>query len=324
MIQGDPGAESVFHWDRQGKGVDRRGAGPNGRDAASAVARARGWACTSARARSPSAGAEPGDILEVRILDVRPRPCANPQYRGQELRQQCRRLVGLSLQGSADGAASRARSSPSTRSTPRASGLGAAPSTASGGRRRPIRSGWCTRPSTIRACPSTTGRSRRTARRFSRVCGCPIRPHFGVLGVAPERGRYRRLDPARLLRRQYRRLADRQGRDDVLPRRRRRRALLRRRLRTRRRATPSCAAPPSNARSPARSSSSCTKATRSRARRSPSSTTRCSRRRTSGSCTASATRTTSPSWARRADARSTRSRRSISRCATPSARCATS
>src|SRR5207253_263348 len=28
MVKGDPGAESVFYWDRQRKGVDRRGAGP--------------------------------------------------------------------------------------------------------------------------------------------------------------------------------------------------------------------------------------------------------------------------------------------------------
>lgn len=28
MIKGDPGAESVFYWDSQRKGVDRRGAGP--------------------------------------------------------------------------------------------------------------------------------------------------------------------------------------------------------------------------------------------------------------------------------------------------------
>ena len=28
MVKGDPGAESVFFWDRQRKGVDRRGAGP--------------------------------------------------------------------------------------------------------------------------------------------------------------------------------------------------------------------------------------------------------------------------------------------------------
>ena len=28
MVRGDPGAESVFHWDSQRKNVDRRGAGP--------------------------------------------------------------------------------------------------------------------------------------------------------------------------------------------------------------------------------------------------------------------------------------------------------
>ena len=28
-------------------------------------------------------GAEPGDILEVRILDIKPRPCANPEYAGK-------------------------------------------------------------------------------------------------------------------------------------------------------------------------------------------------------------------------------------------------
>ena len=28
-------------------------------------------------------GAAPGDILEVRIIDVKPRPCVNPQYKGK-------------------------------------------------------------------------------------------------------------------------------------------------------------------------------------------------------------------------------------------------
>src|SRR5262249_58747654 len=28
MVRGDPGAESVFYWDKTRKGVDRRGAGP--------------------------------------------------------------------------------------------------------------------------------------------------------------------------------------------------------------------------------------------------------------------------------------------------------
>jgi hypothetical protein len=47
MIAGDPGAESVFHWDRQRKGVDRRGAGPM-QPTLFGRGRARGSACTSA------------------------------------------------------------------------------------------------------------------------------------------------------------------------------------------------------------------------------------------------------------------------------------
>ena len=31
MIQGDPGADSVFLWTKEAKNVDRRGAGPTGR-----------------------------------------------------------------------------------------------------------------------------------------------------------------------------------------------------------------------------------------------------------------------------------------------------
>ena len=82
MIKGDPGAESVYFWDAQRKGVDRRGAGPMqptlfGRGAGEGLGV---HICTGPVAVR---GAEPGDILEVRILDVRPRPCANPQYRGR-------------------------------------------------------------------------------------------------------------------------------------------------------------------------------------------------------------------------------------------------
>jgi acetamidase/formamidase len=82
MITGDPGAESVFFWDRQRKGVDRRGAGPMqptlfGRGAGEGLGV---HICTGPVAVK---GAEPGDILEVRIVDVKPRPCANPQYKGK-------------------------------------------------------------------------------------------------------------------------------------------------------------------------------------------------------------------------------------------------
>ena len=82
MVKGDPGAESVYFWDKTRKGVDRRGAGPMD---ASLFGRGVGEGlgvhiCTGPVA---VAGAEPGDILEVRILDVQPRPSANAKYPGK-------------------------------------------------------------------------------------------------------------------------------------------------------------------------------------------------------------------------------------------------
>jgi acetamidase/formamidase len=82
MVTGDPGAESVFFWDKQRKGVDRRGAGPMnptlfGRGAGEGLGV---HICTGPVAVK---GAAPGDILEVRIVDVVPRPCANPQHKGK-------------------------------------------------------------------------------------------------------------------------------------------------------------------------------------------------------------------------------------------------
>ena len=82
MVKGDPGAESVFYWDKQRKGVDRRGAGPMnptlfGRGAGEGLGV---HICTGPVAVKE---AEPGDILEVRIIDVKPRPCANPQHKGK-------------------------------------------------------------------------------------------------------------------------------------------------------------------------------------------------------------------------------------------------
>ena len=82
MVKGDPGAESVYHWDRTRKGVNRRGAGPMD---ASIHGRGAGEGFGVHICTGPVAvkGAEPGDILEVRILDVKPRPCANPKYKGK-------------------------------------------------------------------------------------------------------------------------------------------------------------------------------------------------------------------------------------------------
>jgi acetamidase/formamidase len=82
MVKNDPGAESVYYWNKTRKGVDRRGAGPMD---ASVYGRGAGEGFGVHICTGPVAirGAEPGDILEVRILDVRPRPCANPQYAGK-------------------------------------------------------------------------------------------------------------------------------------------------------------------------------------------------------------------------------------------------
>jgi len=81
MIKGDSGAESVFHWTAEGKNVDRRGAGPMD---ASIYGRGAGEGFGVHICTGPIAieGAQPGDVVEVRILDVRPRPCANVKYGG--------------------------------------------------------------------------------------------------------------------------------------------------------------------------------------------------------------------------------------------------
>lgn len=82
MVKGDPGAESVYYWDRTRKGVNRRGAGPMD---ASIHGRGAGEGFGVHICTGPVAvkGAAPGDILEVRILDMKPRPCANPKYKGK-------------------------------------------------------------------------------------------------------------------------------------------------------------------------------------------------------------------------------------------------
>lgn len=82
MIKGDPGAESVFEWRADYKAVDRRGAGPLN---ASIFGRGAGEGFGVHICTGPIyvAGAEPGDILEVQLLDLQPRPCANPAFEGK-------------------------------------------------------------------------------------------------------------------------------------------------------------------------------------------------------------------------------------------------
>ena len=82
MIEGDPGAERVYRWDRVGKAVDRRGAGPM---APTLFGRGAGEGLGVHICTGPVAvrGAMPGDVLEVRIVDVAFRPSANPRYPGR-------------------------------------------------------------------------------------------------------------------------------------------------------------------------------------------------------------------------------------------------
>jgi hypothetical protein len=82
MVKGDPGVESIYVWTKDKKGVNRRGAGPLdgkllGRGAGE------GFGVHILTGPVFVRGAEPGDILEVRIMDVKPRPCANPSYGGK-------------------------------------------------------------------------------------------------------------------------------------------------------------------------------------------------------------------------------------------------
>jgi acetamidase/formamidase len=82
LVKGDPGVESIYLWTKEKKGVNRRGAGPIdgkllGRGAGE------GFGVHICTGPVYIRGAEPGDILEVRIMDVKPRPCANPAYAGK-------------------------------------------------------------------------------------------------------------------------------------------------------------------------------------------------------------------------------------------------
>ena len=82
MIKGDSGAESVFHWTPEHKAVDRRGAGPTD---ASIYGRGSGEGFGVHICTGPVfvKDAQPGDVLEVRILDLAPRLAANAKYEGR-------------------------------------------------------------------------------------------------------------------------------------------------------------------------------------------------------------------------------------------------
>lgn len=81
MIKGDPAAESIYHWDIHGKRMPRRGAGPV--EGALVNGIGEGYGVHLLTGPVLIEGAAPGDVLEVRILDVYPRCSLNPAYAGQ-------------------------------------------------------------------------------------------------------------------------------------------------------------------------------------------------------------------------------------------------
>src|ERR1700675_1620565 len=82
MVKGDPGAESVFLWTKEKKGVNRGGADPK---VAPLFGRGAGECMGVHICTGPVfvRGAEPGDVLEIRILDVKPRPAALAKFAGR-------------------------------------------------------------------------------------------------------------------------------------------------------------------------------------------------------------------------------------------------
>ena len=150
MITGDPGAEDVFGWTSHQKNVDRRGAGPMD---ASVFGRGAGEGFGVHICTGPIAvkDAQPGDVLEVRILDIVPRPSRNPQHGGTGVRLQRRGVVGLSLRR-IPRRSQAARGRDDLRDLRfRPDGRMPARSIPTAGSRRPTRSAWCMPPTIIPA-----------------------------------------------------------------------------------------------------------------------------------------------------------------------------
>jgi Helix-turn-helix domain/Acetamidase/Formamidase family len=82
MIRGDGAAEEVFLWTKDRKAVDRRGAGPLD---ASIFGRGAGEGFGVHICTGPISvkNAELGDVIEVRIDDMAPRPSHSPGYEGR-------------------------------------------------------------------------------------------------------------------------------------------------------------------------------------------------------------------------------------------------
>lgn len=80
MIKGDAAAESVYAWTPERKNIVRRGAG---RVTGATIGAGEGLGVHLLTGPVYIENAQPGDVLEVRILDIRPRPCMHPDHPGR-------------------------------------------------------------------------------------------------------------------------------------------------------------------------------------------------------------------------------------------------
>ncbi len=224
MIANDPGAESVFHWTANTR-----------RWSAAAPARPK---VRSSRGSGEGVGvhlltgpvaienAEPGDILEVRILDVRPRPSCNACHAGRCFGSNAAANWGFHYHDLIEEPKPREVITIfelDTSGEPFAKAVYNyvwTPQTDPDGIVHPT----IDYPG-VRVDHATI-RKRENILPNVKV---PARLHFGTMGLAPSEVRFRQFDSAELYRRQYRRLAHRQGRADVLSGRGARRVLLGRR-----------------------------------------------------------------------------------------------
>ena len=213
MIKGDPGAESVYLWTKDRKGVNRRGAGPvDGK----LLGRGSGEGFGVHICTGPVyvRGAESGDILEVRIMDVKPRPCANPAHPGKSFGSNAAAWWGFHYKElitepkprevitiyeiDTSGQRNWAQAVYNFQWTPQTDPFGVVHKTID-------YPGVPVDHSTIKENHGILKNVR-----------IPIRPHFGVMGVAPKEADYVELDPAKLFRWQHGQLARGKGCDDVL------------------------------------------------------------------------------------------------------------
>lgn len=179
MVMGDAGAESIFQWDANSKAVDRRGAGPmdhpQGAGGGLGV-----HVCTGPIYVN---GAEPGDVLEVRIIDTMQRPSANPKYKGKSFGMNVAANWGLQYK--------HLITAPTTREVLTlyevdATGEQTFAKAVYNYRWTPQTDPWGTVHPTI-DYPGVPVDPNSVTRNYDVLKGyeIPVRPHFGLIGVAP-------------------------------------------------------------------------------------------------------------------------------------------